>query len=72
MLLKLGIKFLTYQASIRSKKGQVIVEYIFLLLISVVISLLLIKLVTLDPKQGSPLFNYWRHVLQVIGQDIST
>ena len=58
---------------IARKKGQVIVEYILLLVISTVIALVLINLVSVIPgTPGSPVLNYWKHLLEVIGQDIST
>ena len=56
----------------KNQKGQVIVEYILLLVVSTVLALALINLVTVDPDKNSPLFRYWGHLLRVIGADIST
>ena len=52
------------------QRGQVIVEYILLLVASTAIALLLIKLVSVET--GAPFFNYWEHILKAIGQDISS
>ena len=54
------------------KKGQVIVEYILLIVVSTFMALALIKLVTVDPNVGSPVFKYWERLLKNIGEDIST
>lgn len=53
-------------------KGQVIVEYILLLVISTALALLLVKLVSVEPGKNTPVFQYWKHLLEVIGNDIST
>ena len=55
-----------------TSKGQVIVEYILLLLVSSVMALVLINLVSVDPDKSSPVFNYWRHLIETVGEDIST
>ncbi|MBC6415924.1 MAG: hypothetical protein GDA46_05995 [Bdellovibrionales bacterium] len=55
-----------------SQSGQVIVEYILLLVVSTAIALLFINLVSVDSSKGSPLFGYWKHLLEVLGSDIST
>lgn len=55
-----------------NKKGQVIVEYILLLVVSTAIALLLINLVSVDPQKSSPVFKYWENLLKTVGQDIST
>ena len=57
---------------VKNQKGQVIVEYILLLVVSTVLALALINLVTVDPDKNSLLFGYWGKLLQVIGADIST
>ena len=57
---------------IKNEKGQVIVEYILLLVVSTVLALTLINLVTVDPDKNSPIFSYWGKLLKVIGLDIST
>lgn len=55
--------------------GQVILEYVLLLIVSVVMAQLLIQMVSLNPNEGFP-FNafqlYWKNLLQVIGEDISS
>ena len=51
------------------QKGQVIVEYVLLLVVSTVIALLLIQFVSLD---SGPFFEYWKKLLEVVGEDIST
>lgn len=58
--------------SVFNGKGQVIVEYIFLLVVSSVMALALIKLVSVAPGDNSPVFKYWENLLKVVGQDIST
>lgn len=64
--------FFFYPAFKSRKKGQVIVEYILLLVISTVIALALINLVAVSPGQSSPVFGYWKKLLEVIGSNIST
>ena len=66
------LKTLLLKKRIFQTKGQVIVEYILLLVISTVLALLLINLVSVDPNKGSHVFKYWHHLLKVIGSDIST
>ena len=61
-------------------KGQVILEYVFLLIVSVAMAQLLIAMVKLDPnapcappaKIKGCFSNYWKTVLDVVGADIST
>ncbi|MCZ0931865.1 MAG: hypothetical protein OXJ52_01765 [Oligoflexia bacterium] len=65
-------KFFCKTQLVQNKKGQVIVEYILLLVVSTVLALILINLVTVDPDKNSPVFGYWGKLLQVIGADIST
>ena len=57
---------------VENQKGQVIVEYILLLVVSTFLALLLINLVTVDPDKNSPVFGYWGKLLKTIGADIST
>lgn len=58
---------------IKSEKGQVIVEYVLLLLISTAIALTLIALTEVGPgADNRPVFKYWEHLLKEIGEDIST
>jgi len=57
---------------ITDESGQVIVEYVLLLAVSVVMALLLIQLVTVDPSKNSPVFRYWKNLLEAIGRDQST
>ena len=56
----------------KNQSGQVIVEYILLLLVSSVMALALINLVSVDPDKSSPVFNYWRKLIEVVGSDINT
>ena len=65
-------KFFHKKQFLKNQKGQVIVEYILLLVVSTVLALTLINLVTVDPDKNSPIFGYWGKLLQVIGADIST
>ena len=51
-------------------KGQVVVEYILLLVVSVFIATVLIGFVSAD--KGGVLFKKWRTLLTVIAEDIST
>ena len=53
------------------QKGQVIVEYILLLVVSTALALLLINLVSINSDSPGPFFNYWKNLLVVIGADIS-
>lgn len=55
----------------KEEKGQVIVEYILLLVISVVLALALINFVRVDGG-ASIVFSYWKNLLIVVGQDISS
>ena len=55
-----------------NKKGQVIVEYILLLVVASVIALVLVKFASVTPSDSGPVFQYWQHLLEVVGQDIST
>ena len=57
---------------VQNQKGQVIVEYILLLVVSTTLALLLINLVTVEPGKNSPVFGYWKKIIEVIGADIST
>ncbi len=56
--------------SVKCEKGQIIIEYILLLVASTALALLLINLVSVEPGADSYFFNYWRHFLTVIGSDI--
>ena len=68
-----NLKKLFYKKQlVQNQRGQVIVEYILLLVVSTVLALILINLVTVDPDKNSPVFGYWGKLLQVIGKDIST
>lgn len=58
-----------------NKKGQIIVEYILLVVASTVIALTLMNLVSVvssDPSEKSPVFKYWENLLKHVGEDIST
>ena len=56
----------------KNQSGQVIVEYVLLLLVSSIMALALINLVSVDPNKSSPVFTYWRHLIEMVGSDIST
>lgn len=53
------------------KRGQVVVEYVLLLIFVVSISLILLNFVKLDQRVegGGPLLQYWYTVMDRIGQD---
>ena len=53
-----------------NEKGQLVVEYVLLLLISVALALVIVQLVNLDSE--GVLFNYWSRILKIIAEDIST
>ena len=55
---------------IQNQRGQMIIEYILLLVISVIMALALIKLT--DIGQDSPFFNFWSQITQAISEDTST
>ena len=52
------------------RRGQVVVEYVLLLVVSVFIATVLIGFVSAD--KGGILFKKWRNILTVIAEDIST
>lgn len=56
--------------SLQKKKGQVVVEYILLLVVSVIIATILISFV--DESKDGILFQKWRNLLTTIAEDIST
>ena len=66
------LKLLSSNKRIGQAKGQVIVEYVLLLVLSTALALLLINLVSVEPGKNTPVFRYWKHLLEVIGNDIST
>ena len=53
------------------KRGQVVVEYVLLLIFVVSISLVLLNFVKIDQRVegGGPLLQYWYTVMDRIGQD---
>ena len=53
------------------KRGQVVVEYVLLLVFVVSISLVLLNFVKIDQRVegGGPLLQYWYTVMDRIGQD---
>ena len=57
---------------LRKEQGQVIVEYILLLVVSTTMALALIQMVNLDPAKQSPVFKYWSSILKKVGADDST
>ena len=57
--------------SFKNKKGQLIVEYILLLVASVVFALILIRFVKVQDQDGI-LFEKWDGAIKEVAQDIST
>lgn len=58
---------------IRDKKGQIIVEYILILAVSVIIALALANLTKLgDPHEQRSFIGLWKKALQFIGNDLSS
>ena len=55
-----------------NKKGQVIVEYVLLLVVSTAMALVLINFARISPPGESLIFGYWEKLLIEIGADIST
>lgn len=61
-----------------NKKGQIIIEYILLIVVSTVVALVLVNFFSVAPPDtGSPpedriFFEYWKSLLKAIGQDVST
>ena len=51
------------------EKGQFVIEYVLLLLVSVAIATALITLVKLP---SGPVIGWWKKVLEFIGNDLST
>ena len=72
----LKVRVLENRTSLRKKllflnhpSGQVIVEYILLLLVSSVMAMALVNFVS---TTDGPFFNYWKNLIKVIAEDIST
>ena len=65
-----GIRF-SARPKFKGEKGQLIIEYVLLLLVSVVIATLLLQLIKIDGDKG-PAINLWIEILKFIGNDIST
>ena len=55
---------------IKQRKGQIVIEYILLLVVSVLIATILIGFV--DETKNGILFQKWRSLLTTIAQDISS
>lgn len=57
--------------SLRSSRGQVIVEYVLLMVIAVAVAALITKeLVQRDPENPGILIQKWDDMLKEIGQDL--
>ena len=56
----------------KKTEGQVIVEYILLLVVSAAMALALIKLVSVNPDDNSIFYRYWYRLIKTVGEDIST
>lgn len=63
---QMGRKFLQ---KIKDERGQIVLEYMFLLLISVVIATSLLKLTNIS---DGPVLGWWKKALEFIGKDLST
>ena len=57
---------------LKGEKGQLIIEYVLLLLVSVVIALALLKLIKTPAGAEGPVIELWIEMLKFIGEDIST
>lgn len=55
--------------SLNNSQGQIIVEYILLLVVSVALAVIVLKVT--DLEEG-PFLNFWTKSITVIGEDIST
>ena len=55
--------------TLRDERGQIVMEYILLLLVSVVIAGILLKLTDIS---GGPIVGWWKKALEFIGADLST
>ena len=53
----------------KEEKGQFVIEYVLLLLVSVAIATVLITLIKLP---NGPVIGWWKKVLVFIGNDLST
>ena len=53
-------------------RGQVIIEYVLLLVVSTAMALVLINFARISPPGESLIFQYWEKLLMVIGEDLST
>lgn len=51
------------------ERGQIVVEYMLLLLVSVLIAGLLLKLTNIS---GGPVVGWWKKALEFIGADLSS
>ena len=54
-----------------NRKGQIVVEYVLLLVIAVGLAALLVKqLVSRDPESPGILVAKWCYILKVVGEDL--
>lgn len=57
--------------SLKSNRGQVVVEYVLLLVIAVAVAALITReLVKRDPENPGILINKWDQILKTIGEDL--
>ena len=57
----------------KQKKGQVVLEYVLLLVIVVAVALVMLNLVEVDssdPAGGGSLIRYWIGIIKAIGEDV--
>ena len=66
-----GMRF-SARPKFKGEKGQLIIEYVLLLLVSVVIALALLKLIKTPAGAEGPVIELWIEMLKFIGEDIST
>jgi len=67
--IKLIVKMSPMMKWIKNQKGQLIVEYMLLLVVSVAIALILLKITNMD---DSPFSDFWIQTIRILSEDIST
>ena len=71
-------KYFFYNAFIKmfkkQKKGQVVLEYVLLLVIVVAVAVVMLALVKVgdpsDPSSSGSLIQYWIKIIEAIGKDV--
>lgn len=67
-----ALKFTVFCKARLSQKGQVIIEYILLLLVSMVMALVFMNFINVKASRNGIFFQYWKGLVQAIGEDVST